>query len=141
MISIITKNEQETLEFAQKFASELKGGEVFLLEGDLGTGKSVLVRGVAAGLGIAKQITSPTFVIMKVYEVENHATIKKLVHVDAYRIEVNDLFQIGLKEYLNDPETVVFIEWGDKVKKDLKKYQFETIKIDHQENSRKINIQ
>jgi len=96
---------------------------------------------VAMGLGVKKNITSPTFVIMKVYDVAKHDKIKKLVHIDAYRVEADDLFQIGLEEYLNDPETVVFIEWGEKVAKDLKKYKFKTIKIEHQDNLREINIQ
>ncbi|HCC23846.1 TPA: tRNA (adenosine(37)-N6)-threonylcarbamoyltransferase complex ATPase subunit type 1 TsaE [Candidatus Falkowbacteria bacterium] len=138
---IITNSEQETFDFGRNLASELKGGEVFLLQGNLGAGKSVLVRGVASGLGITKQITSPTFVIMKVYDVFNHATIKKLVHIDAYRVEAVDLFQIGLEEYLNHPETVVFIEWGEKVEPELKKHRVKTIRISHQDNSREINIQ
>lgn len=117
MQKFTSKSEENTLEIAKDFAQTLDGGEVVLLEGSLGAGKSVFVRGVARALGIEKRITSPTFVLMKVYDVLDHATIKRLVHVDAYRVGLDDLEAIGLMEYLTDPVTVVFIEWGEKVKK------------------------
>ena len=135
---IITNSEQETFDFGRNLASELKGGEVFLLQGNLGAGKSVLVRGVASGLGITKQITSPTFVIMKVYDVFNHATIKKLVHIDAYRLTSGqDLEDIGVTEYLKKKNTVTVIEWADRVQdiwpKDVIRIDFKVVGEDKRE--------
>ena len=65
----ITHNATETINLGQRFARGLKGGEVVLLIGDLGAGKTTFVKGVAAGLGVKRTVNSPTFVIMKVYEV------------------------------------------------------------------------
>lgn len=138
----ITHNEQETFNFAKKYAANLTGGEVLLLNGNLGAGKSVFVRGVAAGLKIKNRITSPTFVLMKVYKVLKNKNITDFVHIDAYRVNAHDLFAIGIEEYLNNPRTVVIIEWGDKVKKDFKKkkIKFKIISISIKGNSRIITI-
>ena len=121
MVKMITRSEKETIEFAKKYAKTLKGGEVIGLIGDLGAGKTVFVKGVAAGLGIKKTITSPTFVLMKVYPVRKHKTIKNLVHIDAYRLkgEIGEIMYLGLNEYLNN-ETAIIIEWPDKIKNHLK---------------------
>jgi tRNA threonylcarbamoyladenosine biosynthesis protein TsaE len=118
MVKIITRSEKETFEFAKKYAQTLKGGEVIGLIGDLGAGKTVFVKGVAAGLGIKKTITSPTFVLMKVYPVRKHKTIKNLVHIDAYRLK-GEVWDLGLNEYLNN-ETAIIIEWPSKIRNYLK---------------------
>jgi tRNA threonylcarbamoyladenosine biosynthesis protein TsaE len=141
----ITFNENQTLKLAKKYSKHFKGGEVILLQGNLGAGKTVFVKGIAQGLGIKKRITSPTFVLMKVYDVEPriHSGIKTLIHVDAYRVELKDLINIGLEEYLNKKDAVVVIEWGEKMEKYLKKYKikFKIIKIKILgENKRELNI-
>jgi len=119
MKRIITKSATETMIWAQKVASGFKGGEVISLEGDLGAGKTVIVKGIAQGLGVIEVVNSPTFVLMKVYGC-NNKSIKHLVHVDAYRLgKASELLDIGLGDYLGNKETVVLIEWGDKVKKIL----------------------
>jgi len=129
-MTYLSNCEQKTLDFASTFSSSLKGGEVFLLDGTLGSGKSVFIRGIATGLGIKNRLTSPTFVIMKIYSVKKrNSSVKRLIHVDAYRVEAEDLFQIGLQEYLNDPQTAVFIEWGSKVEKKFKKSKINFTKI------------
>ncbi len=116
MKKIITKNEKETFDFAEKFAKDLKGGEVIGLDGNLGSGKTVFAKGIASGLGIKENVLSPTFVYMKIYEVSGHRTIKKLCHIDAYRLENEQiLVDIGALEYFNSPEVVSVVEWSDKV--------------------------
>lgn len=119
----ITKTAKQTEALGKKFAAGLKQGGVFGLVGDLGAGKTSFVKGVAKGLGITKHITSPTFVLMRVYPVVQRGKsaknkyIKNLVHVDAYRIKkVAHLSGIGLEDYLLDPETLVLIEWANNVK-------------------------
>ena len=135
----ITHSEKETFNFSKNFSKKITGGLVLGLTGNLGAGKTVFTKGIALGLGIKKTITSPTFVLMKVYPVKRRRQIKFLVHIDAYRIKsARDLAAIGAAEYLDRPDTVTVIEWADKIKKILPK-QARLIKITHQKNnSRKI---
>jgi len=123
---------------SKKFSKSLTGGTTLGLVGNLGAGKTVFTKGLAAGLGLKKNITSPTFVLMKIYPVKLK-TIKFLVHIDAYRIKTtHDLITIGADEYFNRPDTVVIIEWANKIKKILpKKTKF--IKISINKTSRIIN--
>jgi len=117
----ILENETMTREYAKDLAGGLSGGEILALVGDLGAGKTTFAKGVALGLGINEKITSPTFVYMKVYEV-NHPTIKKFCHIDAYRLENEQkLIDIGALEYFSNPEVLTVIEWADKIKKILPK--------------------
>ncbi len=110
-----SKTQSETEKIAQDVIKQLSGGEVLALVGNLGAGKTVFVKGLAKALGIEDNITSPTFVLMKIYQTK-HATIKRLVHVDCYRLEkVDDLEEIGLADYLHDPANVVVIEWADRI--------------------------
>ncbi|MBU0647111.1 tRNA (adenosine(37)-N6)-threonylcarbamoyltransferase complex ATPase subunit type 1 TsaE [Patescibacteria group bacterium] len=135
-----TKTAEETLALAKKFAKELKGGEIIGLIGNLGAGKTLFTKGIAIKLGIKKSITSPTFVLMKIYPVNSHEQIKFLVHIDAYRIKsANDLIAIGANEHFDQPDTVTIIEWADKIKKILpKKTKFIKITIDRE--NRIINV-
>ena len=124
MKSYKTISPNQTKLLAKKFTEKIKGGEVLGLIGDLGSGKTVFVQGLAKALGVKKIVNSPTFVLMKIYEIrESHImyrvsrpTIHELVHIDAYRINnYHDLLDIGLDEYLNREDTLVIIEWADKV--------------------------
>jgi len=137
-----TNNEKETLEFAKDYIQNLEGGEVILLQGELGAGKTVFVKGLAQGFGIKQRITSPTFVLMKVYPMIKEE-IHNLVHVDTYRVEADELIKIGINEYLENDDSVVVIEWGEKVKNYLqsKNIKFKIIKIKIlAENKREIII-
>lgn len=112
---ITTNSEQETLEFAREYASRLQKGEVIALFGDLGAGKTVFARGVAQGLGVSQNISSPTFVVMKIYSADS-AGIKTFCHIDTYRINSSrELLDIGVEDYLKKEDTVVLIEWAEKV--------------------------
>jgi tRNA threonylcarbamoyladenosine biosynthesis protein TsaE len=114
----ITSSEKATRDLGKKLAKSLSGGQVFGLVGNLGTGKTCFIKGVAEGLNIKTTITSPTFVLMKVYPVKKHKTIKQLIHVDAYRLKnVKSWQSIGLEEYLQSKDSVVIIEWAEKIKK------------------------
>ena len=117
-MEIITKSDKETFDFAKKFTKDLKGGEVIGLIGDLGAGKTVFTKGLAAGLGVKENVNSPTFVLMKVYDIKKRTSkIKKLIHIDAYRITgTDDLLSIGITDYLNNPGCVVVIEWIDRLR-------------------------
>ena len=95
------------MNIAKSLASSLKPGTVIALDGELGAGKTVFVKGIAMGLGIFENITSPTFTIVKEYSGR-----LKLYHFDVYRIEdCSELFEIGFDEYING-EGVSVIEWA-----------------------------
>ena len=109
--TIITNNESETIELGIKLASSLPNGEVVLLCGDLGAGKTTLVRGIAKGLHIKEVVQSPTFNIMKVYFKGD----RPLIHIDAYRLaDVNT--DIGLDEFIGYESGITVIEWPEFIK-------------------------
>lgn len=116
MKRIESKNINDTKNIAQDILSEIKSGQLLALVGNLGAGKTVFVKALAEVLGVEDNVTSPTFVLMKVYNTK-HEKIKKLVHVDCYRLEgKEDLADIGLSEYIEDENNLVVIEWADKIK-------------------------
>ncbi len=92
---------------------ENKKAIVIGLEGDLGSGKTTFVQGIAKGLGIKGKITSPTFVIMKKYDF--------LYHIDCYRIKSKDLLELDFKEIIKQSGNIVVIEWAERIKKVLPK--------------------
>ncbi|OIO07018.1 tRNA (adenosine(37)-N6)-threonylcarbamoyltransferase complex ATPase subunit type 1 TsaE [Candidatus Falkowbacteria bacterium CG_4_10_14_0_2_um_filter_41_15] len=141
MSSVISQNSQATIKFGQSLAQKFVGGEVLALVGDLGAGKTCLSRGVAKGLGIKRKINSPTFVIMKVYNLKNKKNIKKFCHIDAYRLtSAADLIAIGALDYLNRADTVTVMEWAEKVKGIWPKNTI-LVNIKHQTaQTRKISI-
>ena len=115
MQEFITKNVKETNKVATDFANNLESGQLIALSGNLGAGKTIFVKALAASLGIKENITSPTFVLMKSYSV-NYKKIKQLIHVDCYRLDGSeDLADIGLQDFLDDSQTLVVIEWADKL--------------------------
>lgn len=104
--SIITKSEIETKQIGHKLAKILPNGSVVCLIGDLGAGKTTLVRGVAEGLNIKEVVQSPTFNIMKLYL----KGTRPLIHIDAYRLaDINT--DIGLDEYIGYESGLTMIEW------------------------------
>ncbi len=113
----ILNSPKETFEYGKKLAAKLKGGDILLLSGDLGAGKTALVKGIAAGLGIKKELTSPTFTLMNVYEVRiPRSEVRKFVHVDTYRLkDEKELLEIGVEDYLGKPDTICAIEWPEKI--------------------------
>lgn len=113
MKKILSKSVEETKNIAANFAAELNGGDVISLSGNLGSGKTTFVQGLAEGLGVGKKVTSPTFVIIKEY-----STIKNfsLVHVDLYRISsYSEAESAGLSSYLGENNKVCVVEWGEKI--------------------------
>ena len=102
-------NEYETLELAQNFESEKFPNMVICLNGELGSGKTMFVKGIANALGITESITSPTFTIVKEYDGE-----LPLYHFDVYRLDGNT-DGVGIEDYFNK-NGVVIIEWADTIK-------------------------
>lgn len=127
-------SEQEMLEFGKNFKIN---SNVIELVGDVGTGKTTFVRGLAEGLGIKEPITSPSFTISKVYATKDGKT---LVHYDFYRLEDPGLMSEDLTENLNNKNNIVVIEWSDSVKNLLPK-DHTTINIKYNDdNSREVEV-
>jgi len=94
---------------------------IIALKGDLGSGKTTFVQGFANGLGIKKNIVSPTFLIIKNYKLKNK-NYKNFYHLDCYRIKkIKELNSLGFKKIITEPENIVLIEWANKIKKSLPK--------------------
>jgi tRNA threonylcarbamoyladenosine biosynthesis protein TsaE len=98
--------------------------KVIALSGDLGAGKTTLTKEIGKLLGIKNNIISPTFVIMKIYEIdkdsEYYTNFKKLIHIDAYRLDrASELLKIGWKEISCDKDNLIIIEWPERVEECL----------------------
>lgn len=114
---------------AARLVKTWNGGDVVGLVGDLGSGKTTFVQGVAKALGIKRLVKSPTFLRMQVYRLRppprrgrqaQAIRVKYFVHVDAYRIKrPEELLELGLEDYLGRKDTLIVIEWAEKVKKIL----------------------
>ncbi len=90
-------------------------GTLVALSGELGAGKTAFVKGVAKALGITESVTSPTFVLEKVYKIETEP-FSHLIHIDAYRLEGGgELNAIGWHEAVTNPKNLIFVEWPEKV--------------------------
>ena len=103
---------QMTFEFAKKIGEKLKSGDVLCLDGDLGVGKTIFTKGVAAGLGIKDDVSSPTFTLIQEY----YGGRLPLYHFDVYRIDgLWDMDDLGYEEYFYG-EGVCLVEWGSMIK-------------------------
>jgi len=112
-----TKSAGETREFGRKLAERLRPGDVVLLEGPLGAGKSELARGVAEGLGITETVTSPSFTILNVYE----SGRVPLYHFDWYRLEsAEEIYEMGMDEYLGG-DGIALVEWPGSARRPCRK--------------------
>lgn len=110
----LSRSVDETLRFAKEFGRSLSGGSVVALEGELGSGKTVFVKGIALGLGLANpdQVKSPTFVLMHIYP-----TKVPLYHFDLYRLEhEEELDALGFDDFASDSRTITVVEWADRVR-------------------------
>jgi tRNA threonylcarbamoyladenosine biosynthesis protein TsaE len=116
-----THSAEETRQLGLNMSQELEGGTVLALSGDLGAGKTTFSQGLLEGLGAEGPYTSPTFVIMKQYDLPaaSPGGIRRVYHVDAYRVDGPKLRNIGWDEWAADPEGLVLLEWPERVKEIL----------------------
>lgn len=114
MIHFISKCEEDTIDFASKFASKLAKNDIVVLSGELGSGKTKFVQGVLKHFGLENEISSPTFTIVNEY----HAKEINIYHFDVYRLSDEDEFYaIGGEEYFENG--ICLIEWGEMIEKIL----------------------
>jgi len=106
--------EEESFQLAKKLGEKAKKGEIYCLEGELGTGKTVFAKGFAKGLGIEEIVDSPTFTIVKEYQGR-----EKLYHFDVYRIEdIEELQEIGFSEMISG-DAICLIEWASQIEEEI----------------------
>lgn len=148
----VTNSALETQILGAKFARSilaqavqgvsLLGDNVIALYGDLGSGKTTFVQGLTKGLGVNKRIISPTFMILRTYNIKNtKKKLKMFYHADLYRIrDQKDSEELGLKEIMNNSQNVIAIEWAEKIKSLLPKKRWE-IYFDYlSESKRRIKL-
>ncbi len=113
MQKLYSNSSEQTIEIAKEFAKTLKCGDIILLEGDLGAGKTIFTKGIVSALSNGKEIAiSPTFVILNIYN-----TIPEVYHFDLYRIgDISELDAIGFEEYLFG-DGISIIEWPSRAEK------------------------
>lgn len=153
-----TINPEQTKNLGKLLAKELSGGEVICLSGDLGAGKTTFTQGLLNGIGAEGPYTSPTFAIMKEYQVqetrdkeqgtketrdkrqETEFKIQNIYHIDAYRIKEKDLLELGWKDFAGKKDCVVIVEWAERITSIIPRnalwINFEWI----DENTRKIEL-
>lgn len=124
-MEISTKNKGATKKLGEKLAKKIlkqkngKNAAIVALAGNLGSGKTTFLQGFAKGLGIKEKITSPTFVILKRFQLdERQKKFRNFFHIDCYRLmRPEELFDIGWQKIIYNPENIVAIEWPEKIKK------------------------
>lgn len=136
-VKIITNNVEETWELAKKLANDIlkissDKATVIGLEGNLGTGKTMFAQGFARGLGVKETIVSPTFIIMKKFQISKSkcqiksqipiSNFKKFIHIDAYRLDNSkEIMDLGWNGLIADPKNIILVEWADKIREILPK--------------------
>jgi tRNA threonylcarbamoyladenosine biosynthesis protein TsaE len=138
-IEITTNSPDETIEFGRNLGSKLRGGEVIAICGPLGSGKTHLIKGIAAGAGAEDptNVNSPTFVIINEYSGR-----LDICHIDAYRLNsISEFEMLGFDDYCHR-RSVVLIEWADKIESALQGIDYIRIELAHAgETIRRIHIE
>lgn len=138
---VTTKYADETRDLGAEMARSIKGGEIICLTGELGAGKTTFSQGFLRELGIKGALTSPTFVVMKQYEVKNKSLdLNNIYHIDTYRVKSSDILDLGWEEIIDNKKNIVLVEWPEKIKDIIPPraiwLKFESI----DEDKRKISI-
>lgn len=133
VLRFISKSGEETKKIGEILGSNLKKEKVFLkralvvgLEGNLGSGKTTFVQGLARGLGIKEKVKSPSFAVLKIFEIKPRQKNKfnHLLHWDCYRLEKptkRELANLRFEEFLQNPNNLIVVEWSEKISKFLPK--------------------
>ncbi len=134
---IYLPDEESTIAFGEKLGKILPLPSVIYLEGDLGSGKTHLSKGIAKGLGITEDITSPTFTLINEYFTEK----VKLYHLDLYRLDsLNAILDLGLEDFVDSHKSVVILEWSEKLNGYKLSKDLLEIKILHKDQGRDFII-
>lgn len=117
---VITSNSGDfTKDLGKKLSRFLTKGSIILFTGELGGGKTTFISGIAVGLGIKEDLSSPSFTILNEYNIDDRM---KLIHADLYRLEkIEDINGTGLEDYIYDGFSIICVEWGDRIKDHIKR--------------------
>ncbi|NQT28654.1 MAG: tRNA (adenosine(37)-N6)-threonylcarbamoyltransferase complex ATPase subunit type 1 TsaE [Candidatus Omnitrophica bacterium] len=118
MLKLKSNSANQTINFGKLFSKILKGGDTTILEGALGGGKTTFTKGILAGLGYRKRVRSPSFTLLRQYDLKKIS----VYHLDLYRLEFSDIFDLGIDDFLYSERIITLIEWGNKMKQELDKY-------------------
>lgn len=132
-MKLATAAEAETVRLGELIGRELRPGDLVLLYGELGAGKTTLVRGMARGVGYRGRVSSPTFALAHVYR-GNPLTLH---HLDLYRLKEGQTGELGLDELLNDPRGAVVVEWPQAARWPRKRLE---IRLSHAKGGRRISV-
>lgn len=135
-MKIKTYSEEETIQFGKELAKKLKKGDVLAFYGELGSGKTTLIKGIVSGLSYKKPIKSPSFIIVAVYQ-----TGIPIYHIDLYRLkEIKEIDNIGILEYIYG-EGIALIEWAERIEEILPKKRINVRIFIKGEKEREIEIE
>jgi tRNA threonylcarbamoyladenosine biosynthesis protein TsaE len=127
-LSTLEQFQQEAASFAETLAPAAGHATLITLSGELGAGKTSFTQGIAQASGISEPITSPTFVLEKIYELPEGNSFARLVHIDAYRLEgERSLTPLGFSELHADPQNLIVLEWPELVASQLPKPDYALI--------------
>jgi tRNA threonylcarbamoyladenosine biosynthesis protein TsaE len=136
-LAVTTHSAAETTELAARVGALLRAGDVVLLDGELGTGKTVFAKGIARALGVTDHVVSPSFTIVREYSGD-----VPMVHVDVYRIDhLQELHDLGFDDLLGD-DAVTVVEWGDRVSAVLPADRLEVsiASVEHDDDARVVRV-
>lgn len=136
----IAGSTEEMSKLAAEIAGILQGGDLLLLRGDLGAGKTTFVQALAQALGVTQDVTSPTFTVVAQYDVPNNPQIQQLVHVDLYRLEGPDPIIQEVLEQSHNTDTVTAIEWAEKLGKEIPGAITMHFKVGGRDSERQVTI-
>jgi tRNA threonylcarbamoyladenosine biosynthesis protein TsaE len=129
----------EASSFVTSLIPRTRGATLVTLSGELGAGKTAFTKAIAAAFGVKETVTSPTFVLEKLYPLPSSAQFKRLVHVDAYRLEEGDsLGVLGFEALMQDAATLIVLEWPEKVGDALPFPAVRILLVAHEDGSRTI---
>lgn len=136
-----THSAQETQRLAKKILKQLQGKNTVALYGQLGSGKTTFIQGLAKALGIKKRLVSPTYILMRSYPISHNLSYNSMLHLDLYRVSsAADLKSIDFEELIKDKNNLVVVEWAEKLNanqiKNSLKLKFKIIS----QNRRQITI-
>lgn len=137
-----THSAEETRALGKTLAGNILPGTLLCLTGDLGAGKTTLVQGLLEGLGAERPYVSPTFVIMKQYELPASSVsgVKRIYHADAYRVGSKDFTEIGFAEWCADRDGLVILEWPERIADLLPEKRIDITLTSLSETEREIRI-
>lgn len=139
-VRTLTEFEEEAMRFAASLSKRAAGATLVTLSGELGAGKTAFVKVVARVLGIREVVNSPTFVLEKIYLLDESKPFERLVHIDAYRLESGENMKaLGFEALMQDAGNVIMLEWPERVQDSLPE---PTVRISiktHPDDSRTIS--